>query len=335
MPKREIEEPASKKTSLHTMELTTEQVEKVKRHCDYYLWEFFHVDYSTFAARNKAKGVVVTAYPPKKPGRPAKLVISGKGTEDFIQEFIEPEVTKEARFGYDEVWHPEWYEAHAGLDEAGKGDVFGPLVCATVIADEEAVRALVDAGVKDSKALGDASIIKIDAKIRKTKGVTVKTAYCSMERYNELMAKPAANLNKLLAWLHSKALTAALAEQETPWGLLDQFSKTPLVQQQLKKDGVKFDLRMQTKAEADPVVAAASIVARAEFVRQVKKLSDAVGEELHLGAGPQVKAQGKKLVEKHGPEVLGKVAKLHFKTCYEILGLPVPVKKVWVGRPRS
>src|SRR5690606_12096777 len=113
-----------------------------------------------------------------------------------------------------------------------------------------------------------------------TRGVVVRKTFANMQRYNELMSKPGANLNKLLAWYHARSIAAALGVRQVEWGLLDQFSKQPLTQQQLKKDGVDFDLRMRTKAESDPVVAAASICARAEFVRQMGKLSKEYGEEL-------------------------------------------------------
>ncbi|HNX05790.1 MAG TPA: hypothetical protein PKI32_09825, partial [Opitutales bacterium] len=115
----------------------------------------------------------------------------------------------------------------------------------------------------------------------------------------------------------------------TQWGLLDQFSKQPLVQRQMKKDGVTFDLRMRTHGESDPVVAAASVCARAEFVRQMKALSDAAGETLKKGASAQVKAQAQKFVDTRGPDFLGSVAKLHFRTAKEVLGLPVEEKKPW------
>ena len=133
-----------------------------------------------------------------------------------------------------------------------------------------------------------------------------------------------------LAWLHAKALEKALDKKFVPWGMLDQFSKQPLVQKQLKRKD--FDLRMETKAGSDPVVAAASVIARAEYLRQLRKLSTGFGEELLKGAGAATKAQGQKLVEKLGPDRLGEFAKLHFRTSYEILGLPVPQKTAWVKK---
>ena len=314
---------AGKKISMYTAELDAVQMEQVKGYAETHNWESFSPDYSLFGYKSKVAAITLVGY------KSGKLVVSGKGTEDFVKDFIEPEVTKAAKLGYEEVLNPEWYETHAGLDEAGKGDLFGPVVAATVIADGEAVRKWRKAGVRDSKTIVDANILKLEKLIKDTPGVVVKTAFCGMEKYNLLMAKPRANLNLLLAWLHARALEAALAEKSAPWGLLDQFSKQPLVQRQMKKDGVTFDLRMRTHGESDPVVAAASICARAEFVRQTKALSDIAGEPLKKGASNFVKDQASKLVKAKGADFLGKVAKMHFRTAREVLGLPVEEKKPW------
>jgi ribonuclease HIII len=264
-----------------------------------------------------------------------KVVVAGKGTEDFVRDVIEPEVTGAAKLGYDDVLHPDWFEAHAGLDESGKGDFFGPVIAATVIADRTAIEGWIKAGVKDSKKIAEPQIMKLDAIIRATRGVVVRTCFCGMPKYNELMARPGANLNRLLAWQHATALDQALAEKRVPWGLLDQFSEQPLAQRELAKKGVKdFDLRMRTKAEEDPVVAAASVVARAEFVRQMHLLSQRFGEKLQKGASAAVKVQGAKIIEKFGARALGDFAKLHFRTAYEVVvaagkldELPLPAPK--------
>ncbi len=101
------------------------------------------------------------------------------------------------RLGYDEVLHPEWFELHAGLDESGKGDFFGPVVAATVIADKSAIEAWIKAGVRDSKKIVESQIIKLDKLIRETHGVAVATCLCGMPKYNLLMSRPRANLNRL------------------------------------------------------------------------------------------------------------------------------------------
>jgi ribonuclease HIII len=156
-----------------------------------------------------------------------------------------------------------------------------------------------------------------------------------MPKYNELMGRPGANLNRLLAWQHATALEQALGLKRVPWGLLDQFSEQPLVQRELARKGVKdFELRMRTKAEEDPVVAAASVVARAEFVRQMRDLSEKLGEPLQKGAGSGVKAQAAAIVNRLGARALTDFAKLHFRTAYEVVSaagklheLPLPEPK--------
>jgi ribonuclease HIII len=312
------DEPAKK--TIYTITLDSDQMEKLESICDKRMYGYYHVDHSLFAFKAPYEQVNIVAY------KSGKVVIQGKGTEAFVQNILEAEVTGQPLMGYEEFHNPEWYEPHAGVDEAGKGDLFGPLVSCCVIADGDMVRHWQAEGVKDSKSLTDASILRLEKIILRTKGVVVKKTFANMNRYNELMSKPGANLNKLLAWYHARSIASALEQRTVEWGLLDQFSKAPLTQQQLKKDGVDFNLKMRTKAESDPVVAAASICARSEFVRQLRKLSTEFGEELKKGAGAPVKKQGEELVAKLGGHRLKDFAKVHFKTAYEVLGLPVPKK---------
>ena len=305
------EEPAPKKLSTYTIKLTDEQMEKLRAVLARG-WRPFEVAYARFAF--KGPDCNVTAY------ESGKIVVAGKGTEDFVTMTLEPEVTGKASLGYDEVLHPDWFEPHAGLDESGKGDLFGPVIAATVIAEKAAIEAWRKAGVRDSTSIEDSQILKLDDVIRDTPGVIVEVVYCGMEKYNELMLKPHANLNRLLAWQHARALEAALQKKWVARGLLDQFSKEPLVQRELKKRGLeRFNLAMRTKAEEDPVVAAASVVARAEFVRQMRALSREFGEKLRFGAGADAKAQAAQIVERLGARALGRFAKLHFRTSYEVV----------------
>lgn len=318
-PKKDTEESQPKKKTIYTIKLTNDQMAHLKTWCDNQLWESYDVAYARFAF--KGNQVNIVAY------ESGKLVIQGKKTEEFITFVLEPEITKEAKLGYDEAINPQYFEPHAGLDESGKGDLFGPLVSACVIADGDMVRTWLDAGLQDSKKItSDAAIFKLEKIIRNTKGVVIKTTFAKMAKYNELYTK-FGNLNKLLAWMHSKSLASALAVRRVPWAMLDQFSKQPLVQGYFKDDPI--DLKMETKAEADPVVAAASVIARAEFVRQLDLLSKEAGETLGKGAGSHIKQQGRVVVEKLGKDAFKNFAKLHFRTSFEVLGLPVPEKKEW------
>ncbi len=319
---------APQKLSTYTIKLDDAQMEKLRAICAARSWEPVEVAYARFAFRGP--DVNVTAYDKRR-----IVVIAGKGTEDFVLHTLETEVTAAPRLGYDAVLHPERFEPHAGLDESGKGDFFGPVVAATVIADKPAIDAWLTAGVKDSKRLADSQILKLDDLIRKTAGAVAKTCYCGMPKYNELMGRPGANLNRLLAWQHATALEQALNEKWVPWGLLDQFSKQPLTQRELAKKAVKsFDLRMRVRAEEDPVVAAASVVARAEYVRVMRKLSQRFGGPLQKGAGSRVREQAAEIIAKFGAPALGDFAKLHFRTAYEVVAaagrlaeLPLPKPK--------
>ena len=284
-------------------------------------FEATETPYAIFSYKSKPLKINVTVYTSKK------IVVAGKGTQEFVQNVIEPQVTGVARLGYDDVYHPEWFEYHAGLDESGKGDLFGPLVSCCVIAGAEAVKIWIDAGVRDSKTVAESSIFELEKMIRATSGVIVKTATTTMEKYNALYSGTFKNLNAMLAQFHFLSLREALfAAQQTPagtpsWGLLDQFTKSPLVQRLLSRNGIDFDLQMRTKAESDPVVAAASIVARATYVRAIKDLEKQAGMSLPKGCSAGTRKAGEKLVEKFGRARFGAFAKLHFKTAYEAMGL--------------
>lgn len=329
MPKKPAEPEAPKKLTSYTVKLDDAQLERLRGILDGRGWSPFEVAYSRFAYRSPDCNV--TAY------TSGKVVVAGKGTEEFVLHTLEAEVTGAPKLGYDAVLHPDWFEPHAGLDESGKGDFFGPIVAATVIADAPAIEGWIQAGVKDSKRLAESQIVKLDDLIRKTPGVAVKAFCFGMPKYNELMAKPNANLNRLLAWMHATALAETLPRKPVAWGLLDQFSEQPLTQRELQRKGVTFELKMRTKAEEDPVVAAASIVARAEYVRQLHALSKRFGAKLQKGAGPLVKQQALEIVRRFGARALGEFAKLHFRTAYEVVAeagkldeLPLPEPKARV-----
>jgi len=299
-----------KKQTIHTLKITPEQADKLDAWLDRHLWAPYKVDYAKFAYKGRDVNVVVY--------NSGKLVVQGKGTEEFVQFVLEPEITGFAQLGYDDVLHPEWYELHAGVDESGKGDLFGPLVSACVVADGDAVRSWVADGLKESKKVSsDNAALAMARKIKNTKGVAVKVSYAGMEKYNALYIKFGRNLNRLLAWFHATAIKSALAERSAPWGMLDQFTKQPLVQRQL--DVPNFELRMRTKAEEDPVVAAASIIARATYIYAMKKLSEECGIELKKGAGAQTRSQAAEIVRKFGADALKRFAKMHFKTAAEAI----------------
>ena len=108
------------------------------------------------------------------------------------------------------------------------------------------------------------------------------------------------------------------------------------MQNEIARRGITFDLRMRTKAESDPVVAAASIVARAAFVRELDRLAADGGVPLPKGAGMKPHRDAmESLVDRHGPAGLVNFAKLHFRETYEPRGLEPPEKKEFKPRKKG
>jgi len=85
------------------------------------------------------------------------------------------------------------------------------------------------------------------------------------------------------------------------------------------KRGKNIELIQRPKAEADMAVAAASILARAEFLKRLYFLSQDIGVDLPKGASSLVEEAGLKLVRAQGAQALDKVAKKHFKITARIL----------------
>ena len=207
-------------------------------------------------------------------------------------------------------------DRQVGIDESGKGDYFGPLViaCVTVArAQEESLRA---AGVRDSKTLSDKKAIALAVKIRGMCSHSI--VVIGPERYNSLYAS-FKNLNRLLAWGHARALENLLEKVPCDRVIADQFGDKRFLQNALMAKGRTVMLIQKPRAEEEVAVAAASIVARAEFLHRLQDLSTRYGVPLPKGASDAVIAAGKKFVRQQGGEALGQVAKLHFRTTASVL----------------
>lgn len=205
-------------------------------------------------------------------------------------------------------------EGHIGVDESGKGDFFGPLCIAAVYVGPEHLAEL--DGVKDSKKLTDPQILRLAVKIKQVCPNAIVAI--GPAKYNELYEQ-IKNLNHLLAWGHAQAIQSALEKHPSPYALSDQFANPAYLKGRLAKKGVNIELRSMVRAESDIAVAAASILARAEFVNRLAKLGEQYALTLPKGASPNVIAAGKSFVAKHGQGALVNVAKLHFKTLQNVL----------------
>jgi ribonuclease HIII len=215
-------------------------------------------------------------------------------------------------------------KGHIGTDESGKGDYFGPLVVAGVYVPDEQQDVLKELGVRDSKRFSDNRVREMSDLIKK--GYKHSIVAIGPEKYNELYSK-LRNLNRLLAWAHARAIENILEEVACEQAITDQFGDKLFVENAMMKMGRHIELIQRPKAEEDMAVAAASILARAEFLRRLYFLSKDYAIELPKGSSPKSEEVGLELVEKHGNDVLGKVAKTHFKLTPRILKLTTDKKE--------
>jgi ribonuclease HIII len=298
----------------HTVPLTATQVEKLRAALETKGFEFSAKEHTIYAAKKGKLSISVYAKGPK-------VLIQGKDTEDFIRFTLEPEVTGEAKLGYEEIADPEHFAPHFGIDESGKGDFFGPLCIAGVYTDAEITRYLIKAGIMDSKRVTSAAAIrKLAAIIKATPGIAFDVIALRPEKYNELYAS-FKNLNRMLAWGHATVIEElAKKKPDCPRALSDQFARADVLQTALKKKNISLQLDQRTKGESDTAVAAASILARERFIDWMDAATKKVGFTIPLGCSAQVVDAGKKLIAIHGAEALGKFAKLHFKTTQQVSG---------------
>ncbi len=256
----------------------------------------------------KKKGVSCTLY------QSGKVTVQGKDKDAFIEFFLEPEIIGEISYGYEELKID--YTPRIGVDEAGKGDFFGALCVASVYADEEGIKELHKIGVKDSKTMQDTTICKLAIQVKRIcKHHIVRIG---PPTYNELYGK-FRNLNTLLAWGHSTAISELYKETQCSKVIVDQFAGEHLVLNALKQKDLVLDVTQRHRAEEDLVVAAASILARASFVENLEFLGKQVGQTLPKGASKQVKATARSLFAIGGAELLDTVVKRHFKTYNEVV----------------
>jgi ribonuclease HIII len=296
----------------YTHPLTVEQAKTLRALLDELGFEFSPKEYTIFFGQKNKLSVAVYEKGPK-------VLVQGKGVEEFVQFELEPKILGEAKLGYEEVHAPEMFEPHFGVDESGKGDFFGPLVIAGVYVDHGIARKLIDSGVQDSKRIGSDSRIRALADaIRKTSMGLIEVVSIGPAKYNELYEK-FGNLNKLLAWGHARVIENLLAKKpDCPRSLSDQFADARLIEQSLLRHGQKIEIQQRPRAESDVAVAAASILAREAFINWLDREGKKLGVRLERGVSPAVKIAAGKIGKDQGPAVLRQVAKVHFRTAHEV-----------------
>lgn len=268
------------------------------------VFEHRRVPHARFSV--KGEGVVATLYVS------GKLVVQGSDAEAFAQRFLGRGGAAPGASGTrapgDLV--PAG-RVVVGSDEAGKGDYFGPLVVCALRLPAEQREGVARSEVTDSKLLTDDKVLRLAPVLRKTFACGVRVL--APLAYNQLHAQ-VKNLNPMLADLHAQAIREVAREGDVV--LVDKFADEKLVASRLA--GLPIDLIQRTRAERDPAVAAASVVARAEFLISLRELSAEFAVDLHKGAGAPTDAAAREFVRVNGFDALASVAKTHFKNTAKI-----------------
>jgi ribonuclease HIII len=316
-----------KPLTIYTCKLTDAQASALQGHMRGQDFKFREVPYARFAGEKEKTNLVVY--------ESGKLVVQGKGTQDFVEFVLEPKILQEVKLGYETVLNPELLAPRIGVDESGKGDFFGPLCIAGVYINENVISAWKGSGIRDSKNIsGDRRIAELAKMIRETPGCVQSVVRIGNESYNRLYAKMR-SVNTLLAWGHARVIEnlMAVAYQMKPLpvrAISDQFAHDKgVISKAMMKLGRGIELVQRHKAEEDLAVAAASILARNEFVTALRDMGRESEIVFPKGASPAVEAAAREFIVKHGAANLGKVAKMHFRTALRVQGLPEPPKRPW------
>lgn len=203
-----------------------------------------------------------------------------------------------------------------GIDESGKGDYFGGLTVAAVyVKDRNTIERLKKMGVKDSKRLKDQEVKIMADQIKNI--CDCEIIGITPPRYNQLYSNMQ-NMNKILAWGHAQSLERVLQRnQECTLAISDKFTASGVLLHYLKEKGKDIELIQRPKAEENIAVAAASILARAKFVKMLEFMEDSFKHQFSKGANEEIRAQAVQFLEKG--KKLEDVAKVHFRTHREII----------------
>ena len=208
-----------------------------------------------------------------------------------------------------------------GTDEVGTGDFFGPVVVCATYTDHEAMTKLRHLGVKDSKLLTDSQMIPLAIKIAEI--IPYSIVFLDPIKINSLSPKYD-NLNFIKAYLHNKAINSILkkiGDVKYDAILIDEFTPKEKYLKYLEhQQNVVTNVTTIVRGEKEHIgIAAASIIARAAFLRELKKLSIEYKMELLKGAGPEVDHSAISFVRSYGFAELKKVAKIKYANSLRVI----------------
>jgi len=197
----------------------------------------------------------------------------------------------------------------AGVDDAGRGSVIGPLVIAGVLIEKENLHRLVDLGVKDSKLLSPHKRERLAKEIRKT-ALRCHFILLSTSEIDKVV-ETGRKLRKL-NHLEARTMAEVIAALKPDVAYVDASDVLAERYKQHILENLPFEVQIVSEHKADakyPVVSAASIIAKVERDKAIRELREEHGD---LGSGyitdPKTKEFLKSWIQKFGfyPEFVRK-----------------------------
>lgn len=303
------------------IQVSSNEINKMKEHYVTYL-KPVPPQGAVFSA--KTKGCAITAY------KSGKVLFQGKDADTEASKWskntsgaIKPKKNKVEKKSVDHhnFQPPEQLSQLVllGSDETGTGDYFGPMTVVCAHLSKEQMHTIESWGIRDSKTITDTTIQELAPRL--VKQCTYSLLVLHNEKYNSLQEQ-GMNQGQMKALLHHQAITNVMkkcSEEDLDYEgvLIDQFVQPERYFEYLKGKGKSWTsskpLYFVTKAEnKHPAVAAASVLARYAFLKEMTKLEQEIGLPLPKGAGVKVDEAAKVILQQKGKETLYRCTKWHF-----------------------
>jgi ribonuclease HII len=166
----------------------------------------------------------------------------------------------------------------AGVDDAGRGSVIGPLIIAGVLIKEEDLPRLVDLGVRDSKLLSSYRRELLAEEIRK---IALQCHFVALSTSEiDRVVETGRKLRKL-NHLEAKAMAEVIAVLKPDIAYVDASDVLAERFKQQILENMPFQAQIVSEHKADakyPIVSAASIIAKVERDKVIKGLKEKHGD---------------------------------------------------------
>lgn len=296
----------------HKIKATEQQIDEILAYYNGYL-SFNTSPY--IIARAKLANATITIY------KTNVVLFQGEGEiKEYNYWAKKFELPLEENIGID---YEKYFSLSAiGSDEVGTGDYFGPIVVCATYVRKDAIEKLQAIGVKDSKLLTDSQMIPMALKIAEV--VKYSIMILEPEKINSLN-KNLSNLNFIKSYLHNKAIISLKKKlDESDFYdaiLIDEFTPREKYFEYLKNQKeIEEKVTLIPKGEkANIAIAAASVLARVAFLRELNKMNTNYKTTFLKGAGPEVDRCAISFVKTHGWDELSKVAKLKWANTERIV----------------